>query len=664
MTEYTYGFTVPADSRLFGLISDLVAQIKTDLPTPNLPEPPDFKLDTNIPSVTSQLRQPPAFSATVPTFKVAPLTGLARATYSALRSVYHFNFNAPILPPLVYEQAKHHIALPTTNVTAPPTDYPVVGYVDVPQPTNIPDLPTTSITLGTRPTLENLAPITFTPTSLEPLDFKLSLDDLSSEQIDLPPLDFQPFVDYVGDEELKQVIKGWLQSNPSELQTWAAWQGSLVESDTRKLKYEVKEAISKIFEQAAARNFALPAGFVDAEVQQVAQKEIEAQSDAAEKVYQEMLASAVSTLSQAVRSALAVEQYHFQLYVQYVKRNYQLYKLNLQSAQLIYNNLAAIFDVFTRALAQHIDNYNQYVNAVLAQNQAQFAQVDMLNGVIDNYKAQITLYRADVATQKAQADVQAIKAEHATLRLDAYGSLLRGILANYNILETNLKSYRQAIENYAQSYKLNESKLDAYETAIRAEASAGNVVEANVRTYAQVIGMERQRAGAYEEYVRRSTDAIELEIQNMRQAIDTEQSYLSAVNNILSANMQILSAYESSVGNYLRAFEASERAKAGYTANKNKLDILAEETRFTQASLNNTAKLYSAKLQSALAQIRIRAGGALAQAASTIYNVGVAANASAREDVQGSKSYAERTSDDYTKRWSRTVRREIRPVKY
>jgi len=128
--------------------------------------------------------------------------------------------------------------------------------------------------------------------------------------------------------------------------------------------------------------------------------------------------------------------------------------------------------------------------------------------------------------------------------------------------------------------------------------------------------------------------------------------------------MQILSAYESSVGNYLRAFEAFERANAGYTANENKLAILAEETRFTQASLGNTAKLYSAKLQSALAQIRIRAGGALAQAASTIYNVGVAANASAREDVQGSKSYTERTSDDYTKRWSRTVRREIRPIKH
>lgn len=166
MTEYTYGFTVPADSKLFGLISNLVAQITTDLPTPNLPEPPDFKLDTNIPSVTGQLLEPPKFSATVPAFRSAPLTGLARATYSALRSVYHFNFNAPILPPLVYEQAKHHIALPTTNVTAPPTDYPVVGYIDVPQPTNIPDLPATSITLGTRPTLENLAPITFTPTSL------------------------------------------------------------------------------------------------------------------------------------------------------------------------------------------------------------------------------------------------------------------------------------------------------------------------------------------------------------------------------------------------------------------------------------------------------------------------------------------------------------------
>ena len=188
MTEYTYGFTVPADSRLFGLISDLVAQITTDLPTPKLPEPPKFDLNTNIPSVTSQLLKPSQFSATVPAFEDAPLTGLVRATYSALRSVYHFNFNAPILPPLVYEQAKHHIALPTTNVTDPPTDYPVVGYIDVPQPTDIPDLPTTSVTLGTRPTLEDLTPITFTPVFLEPLDFKLSLDDLSSEQIDLPPL--------------------------------------------------------------------------------------------------------------------------------------------------------------------------------------------------------------------------------------------------------------------------------------------------------------------------------------------------------------------------------------------------------------------------------------------------------------------------------------------
>ena len=130
------------------------------------------------------------------------------------------------------------------------------------------------------------------------------------------------------------------------------------------------------------------------------------------------------------------------------------------------------------------------------------------------------------------------------------------------------------------------------------------------------------------------------------------------------ADSMLLTAYESSVANYLRAFEAFERAKAGYTANTNKLALLVEETRFTQASLDNAAKLYSAKLQSALAQIRIRAGGALAQAASTIYNVGVAANASAREDVQGSKSYTQRTSDNYTKSWSRTVRREIRPVTY
>ena len=655
-----YYIELANDSPILHRVAGLVADVQTRAYGLHLPNIGSFDLGANVGNVDTTLQVPAEPALAPPQLHSVTVGALQSATYSALNSTIHFSYSSPLIPPLSYASGQGHLTLPDVAVDSPPVTYPLAAQLTLPSEPLLPSITKPAIVLGDRPALDGISQITFVPTAITPLDMPADvLDGVDAFSSMLPELPYRAQEDYTADTAAVAKLKHLL-SGGDELAVWLAQQVILYAADTKRLPVEVKRKLDEAFEQAAAKNFALPNGMTDAQVAAVVQAELIQRQDIIDKIEAEVLDAALGAVLASIDAAIQVEKYHAALYIEYVRQNIEVYKLNVAAATAVFNGLLKAYEVYTEIIRQHIENYNRYVEAVTDQNRAVAAGIDIASAEIATYSARVAMYRADSQTLRNMAEVENVAVKTQTLPLQVYEAKLRGLLANYDIFKTNVQAYKQAIQNYAKSFQLVESKISSFAAAVRAEASKADVVEANVRAYIRALGAERQRLSSYEDYIRSSTSMLESEANTLRAAMDTERSYLTAANEVLQANMQTLRNYLNVAQTQQGVVNAYNMANITYTRDKDRLALAKEELEIAKKMIKASEITQQARLKSALDEIKVRANGALAQAASTIYNVGISAAGTVQQSVSGTSAAS--AGQNYSTRlaWSRACRQEVR----
>ena len=652
------------DSVIYNKIADLVANITTKNFQFSQPSFGAFNFDANIPPHAATLRAPSASNVSTPNFSAPSVPSLEHATYSALRSVIDFSFSSPLVPPISYGEGIHHLTVPSVSVVAPPLNYPVANSLELPSSPVLPSITKPVIAFGDKPLLDSHTYLSFNPKTIAPLEFPTDFfNDVSNQLENIETIvPYQAQNEYDADSALIAKLRELLRGR-DEVAQWLASQVILFAADSRRIPVEAKQALDKVYEQAAARNFALPTGIVDAQVAFVALSELEQKQQLIEKIQAEVVDAALGAVLASVRAAIDIEQYHAALYAQYIRGNLSLYKLNVAAASAIYKALLQVLEFYGQVVAQHVDNYNKYVSAVIEQNKGHNADISLALANVTTYDAKVKMYRADVDTLKNIATAESVSARVQALPLQVYRAQLDGLLANYSVLETNVQAYSQAIQNYVKYFQLAESKINSFEAAVRAESSVNLVNESNIRAYAAAWQAERQRAGAYESYVRNALSVLEAEASNFRAAFAAERSYLSGVTDFLQANLQTARSYLDVVRSKSSLDSAYAKSVIDHTRASDRLRLAEEELRIARQMIAASAGVQQARLMSAFNEIKIRSGGALAQAASTIYNVGISASGTAAINAQGVTAVS--SNYDFNTRYSyaKTCREEVRPLR-
>lgn len=628
--------------------------------------PPDFsKLNLNVPvsnTVQAALQDPGTYPAPDMPSGDFNAPSLEQIAYDAVASTTNYAFNAPLLSDIDYVSGIGHVATIDSQPDAPPLDYPQSD------PLSVPDEPT-GLTQDAPNILDTSGKPTLTPISFEAYNFSdlapPNLGGLSVEyeSPDVSEMPWQEELKYEDDGSLRSKVEELMSGN-DEAGQWIQGlvQSALYTADTRRLALTTKRQVDNVFEETAARNFSLPSGPVERAVTQLSEEELNTAFERAEAVRDEVFDAAITAVTGAIGQSMQVERYHFGLYLRYVRQNIEVYRNNVALAVEAYNTLAQVIAGVQRVIRARVDAYNQYISGVEAENRAAAAQVEFSQAELDTYRARVGMFRADVGLQRKQAQVNQFDVRQQALVFDTYGSKLRGSLANLRIADQNVQAFREAIQAHGQYSQWFEEAIGAYEAAVSAEASKASVNESAFAAYQQLWRGEQTRMSSFEEYVQSSTAQFDAELRNYRSAAQAQQQHLSSANDSLRSSLQALSSYSSAAQQSQQHLGDYNTAKIGYTAASNEVDIVDSVLDMTRESITAEAETRYAQLDIAQESTKLTTAGALAQAASAIFGVRLAARGDSSERVSGRSSGGRRHSVQDRKSFSQSCTEVVRPA--
>ena len=662
------GVPTEADSRVFSAIESLIDDVDVRTMEADPPEIPHVDIGVDVlDGVEPELEEPtrpdlggaPFFSSTEPK--------LTQALYNAVTDLIDFTFESPLVPSIEYGEGKEHLSVPDRQVSAPPTDFPEEEQLELPLEPDIDTVPAPELTPGERPELTSISMESYNVAPLDPVSIDMS--EIMQGLGDLEMPDVETVVDpeydpYRDDAPLVGKVKDLLRGS-GDLERWVSTevQRLLNEADTRRQPAELKRATDEVFREAAARNFALPAGFVDEQVALLSEEDASQRFDRAHEIQQEIYEQAIGAVADAATRSIQIERYLFSEYVSYVRRAIEAYRINIGIAQAAYNALVEIFNTARQVVESQVQAYRQYVQAQTDQNQALGMQADLTQAQIENYQTHVQMFRSDVDLLQASARVQEVDAEQQTIPLDVFESTLRGTLANLNIVRQNIQAYRQAIDNYSQATDWFSDALGSYEAAVQAETSNVSVTEENLRAYSQLWSAESSRISDYQSYVQDSVQTMDAELSRYQNAASEQRNYLQSVTGALQDTVMASEAWQGLIQQNSRVTQAYNSAQTSFTSATDQTDLAKEDLRIVQRSLDESAKAEEMRLQAARESVTVRAAGALSQAASSVYQVNLSGNASVSDSVDGTVQYAQSSSMTNRRSWQNQCVSEARALR-
>lgn len=626
------------------------------------PEIPKIDLTSNIPSGIKAKLDAPVEPVDPHLTDEGDEPNFESALYSAVESVFAYAYNTPVVPNLEYGEGLAHLTPLAAQPSPPPVDYPVEDFISLPPEPDITagDLP--GISLGERPSLERPLRREYVPVELEPFEIDASdLDDF--ELPDVEGMGWPERVEYDGDEMFRNKVKEFLNGDGA-ISEWinGVVQSTLTQADTPRLRREASQKLEQVFREAAARNLPLASGAVDAQAIEIMDAELDTTFDAAHKVQNEVYEATMNTIVTAVSSSIQIERYHFRLYLGYVKRHLQAYKLNSLLAQTIYNVLAELYNNMRTVVLEEIDAYSQYLSTQDRQIQTQALEIDTIKARSDTLISEVGLFSTDANTLNLIAKERQLGVQQQLFPVEEYEIMLQGAAANLDVVRTNVAAFKQAVQNYAQSGDFYSEQIAGYEAAIGAESSKVAVDEANIRNYIRLWDAERERVSGYEQYVRQVMSPFEAEVGRFRESVSREQQYLSAVAQAMTQSLSKADVYSGVVRQQGRVYEAFNSAGVQFAAGHDRADISQANLDMLQQALIASGQVAQARVDAATSGIYARAGGALAQAASSIYSVSLSSMGTASISADGSESYSDSSSTSNRVTFSRSCESEVRPM--
>jgi len=583
---------------------------------------------------------PPVLGGTSPS--------LEGVTYNAVMSTIALGHKSGVLDDITYQKSLDSIDLPDDEPDSAPKNYPERRPEGDAGDAGLPDLVAPEFELGDRPGMLPIQPIDFEPSGIEPIDLSDYMPEY--EPPDVSELDWQPELGYEEDANLRSKLQQ-LMEGADEIAHWigATVQGKLYQSDIRELERRTKTQIDKIMDQTAGANFSLPHGPAEQLVLQVAGEELEESYKASQRIRDEVFDA-------------AVKQYHFKLYMRYLRQNLRVYQLNLELATKAYNALVEIYGLIERSIGVHVDAYNQYVSAVNAENRAITTQVAFTEAEVATYRARVQMYASEVGLRQKSAQVQKDDVRNQALVFGEYQAQLRGTMADLEIVQTNIEGFQEAVRAYSNQTQWYDSALSAYDAHVDAGLSQISVDESKFENYRRLWAAEGDRMGAYREYLQASTSAMDASLRDHRAAVQAQQSYLSSINESLGASLQAVSSYSQAAGVSARHVGSFNAADVSYISAQNDVNVAEAVADMSEDAIAVEAKAQYAKLDAANEAAKVTAAGALAQASSAIFQVGLSATGSSSERVSGRDTGSERYSRNQRKDFSKVCTYVERPM--
>ena len=589
------------------------------------------------------------------------LPSLSGVTYNAVNSLIHLKHTSPLLNSIGYATGLDAIQLPQGQPSAPPLNYPTEGLQDLPPGPGDQTIEAPRFVLGDKPDMVPIRAIDYQPSGLQPVDLSGYMPEY--EPPDVSELEWQAELRYEDDADLRAKLQQ-LMLGGDEVGDWigSVVQAKLYDADIRELERKTKTQIDQIMERSASRNFSLPNGAAQAEVMREAYTELDDSYTTAQRVKDEVYEAAINTLAEAIGRSIAIEQYHFKLYLRYVRQNLRVYQLNLELATRAYN---ALVDVFTRvesAVRVRIDAYSQYIRAVSDENQSIAAQAQFTEAQVATYRARVEMFSADVGLRQKSAQVIGADVRQQTFVLSEYQSELRGVMGNLRIVEQNVESLREAVRAYSNHMQWYDDAIGAYEASIEASSSKVAVNAAKFDAYRQLWSAEGDRLSSFNQYLSASTSAFDAALGEYREASGAQREYLGAVVQSLGASTQLASSYAQAAQTMAGWQRSWNTAKISEVAATNDTSVAKGVVGMTQDALVAEAEAHTAKLDAARNAAKATAGGALAQAGATIFQVSASATAGASHRVSGRDTGSNRYSASDRKSFSKVCTYVERPM--
>ena len=663
LTSSTVGnYSLRNRSAIFDAVRSMLT-VATDEASDVFLSPPPFRsINLNVPVGNQGAAQLEDVNYVQPGMPTADLTGpdLEKVMYDAVVGTVDLGFSAGVIGDVNYQSGYSHVPLPSARPDTPPLDYPQESQQSLPDAPTVGGLAVPVLAPGQKPELTPIKPLVYTPSGLEPLD----PDEFPSyEPPEVDNLQWRDELKYHDDQQLRSKLRD-LMAGGDEAGRWISGlvQEKLYRSGVRGLNLQTKRQIDQQLITAAGRNFSMPIGAVDAAVAEIAGDKLEKSYEVAQQVGDEVYQAAIDAVTEAISRSVQVEQYHFRLYMRYVRQNLRVYRRNIELATEVYNTLVGIYNDAARAVRIRIQAYNQFIQAISAENRAFAAAVDIREAEVQTYQARVMMFASDTSLLRKASQVQQADVEQRTLPLMTYQSDLKGHMANLEIIQQNLDGFRQSIDAYSQYFQWYDDAIGAFDSATDAETSKITVNTNKFDAYRQLWSAEQDRASSFRDYVGSSFSVFDDEMRRFRQAVSAQQSYLSAVNQSLSHATSAVSSHQSVVSTIEQHANDYNAARITHQSASDGVGISAATTKMADQAISSEADAHYARLDTAREAAKLTAAGALSQAASAIFQVSVSADGSASERVSGRDSGDRRYSVQDRKSFTRSCTEVVRPA--
>jgi len=497
----------------------------------------------------------------------------------------------------------------------------------------------------------------FTPLDLSLLEFDYS--DLVYEPPDVQEMERRTELRYDDDMDLRGRIKQILLGADDEVTQWLlrTTQENFMAVALRGRREKVSKEIEQAFETAAARNISLPYGGLDAVAAELAEAELDEKYAAIQEVRNEAYEAATNAVITSMQRALQIESNHFQLFMRYARQSLQVYKLNLQLATTAYEAVLGIFDKIVQVLNTEVEAYNQYVSAMMAQNSALGDRASLTQAQVQSFLAKVQAYSTRIDVKRAATEVVATDVKLQTMDVEAYAARLQADLANVQIVEQNIDAFRKAIKAHSDHFKWYDSAMSAYEAWIAAKTSEIDINKEKIQGYSRLWSAEDRRISAYSDYVSQSISQMEAELQAYNKAVSAQREYFSGISQAANSTMQAVNAYASGIREVNSGIRDYNSANVSYQAAQYSQEVAQAKIELAQQSIDAEASAQTTRLEAAQAAAKVVAAGALAQAASTMFQVSVSARGSVSENVSGQDAGSRFVSTQTSRAWRRACRK-------
>lgn len=571
-------------------------------------------------------------------------------TVSVLARAANYNPTAAVLqwanPPaaLVPEYGEPHEPgdLPDATDSPPPLDYPSMLQVDTSGDAGFQFEAKPVIQIGTRPTLINPALDAFEIEPVEPYSDPLPEYEPIQSTLLADPLK----LDYAADQGLIDRLKTSL-SGVDVLAT--AIQEAIYHSATRDIDREQMQAVQAVMSLAASRGFSMPLGAVNAQVAEVAHDIRTKRNAASSQVRDETLKRAMDVLLEATAQSIAHEAKRFEIHISYSKKLVQTLEFNLRAARETFDAAVTLFNQKLDLVKSIAKNYREYVRAVESQDAAVVADVRLELEKATTYRAEVSMFEAQIGTAAAIADVESTDVKQQALILSEYESYLTGALANVGIVRENLESFRTAIGAFAKALDTDTQKFDAYAEQIRAVGSIPGVWEANVSAYAGFWRAESDRVGTYGAFVQEAGRKLDAEAGEFQRYASAHRSWLQAEASKIQSQTSIIGTFNRAIRAGTGYGSAFNRAEAQYTAAQNMRGLTVAANSMNRQSLDANQEAFDARMKANRLATDATISSGLASTALGVTSVSLG--------VAGSVGTGKRASRDASTTVSKSARR-------